>query len=87
MRAAGSTDALFNKTVTGIDEKLLFLARQVIEKAKQGGKDKVTGKPISFTTAYDAVVVEAIFKWILTAPALKGPAPQSDGTVGTHVVK
>lgn len=46
-RAAGVTDALFNKTTTSVDEKLLFLAKQIIEKAKMGGKDNVTGNPLT----------------------------------------
>jgi hypothetical protein len=55
-------------------------------KAKTGGKDNVTGKPISSNIKVSAQMISIFFAWILKAPAFKGDLPKSDGAEVTHAM-
>ena len=85
-RAAGAGDAFFNKDVIPADKRLVAAANRVKEKAKTGGIDDVTGKPVSSETARRARIVSGFFSWILKAPAFKGEQPKGrDAPLGTPI--
>lgn len=81
--------SLIKKTIPA-DKKLVAAATTVIQKAKTGGIDNVTGKPVSSQTQRRANIVRNFFGYLLKAPAFKGnpPPPDEAGRIGgTRIIK
>lgn len=82
--ATGFGDALFNRKVRPADVDLVNSANQTAQKARQGGVDEMTGKPVTSKTASRANLVSIFFSWVLrnTKPVTPRPSVNSSDNPG-----